>query len=142
MLFRNDFYRSFDALSRRLLGQFEDLDGGSSRVANPTPRLNLRENPEGYTVEMALPGYSPESIEVKVEDEHLIVSGERAAPQDHEKRKYSWAERSFGKFTRRVHLGRRADRNGIQATYKHGLLTIAIPKTEEAKPRTIAVQVK
>ena len=141
MLFRDDFCRSFDTLSRQILDPFDGLAGGFSRFASRGPRLNLRENPEGYTVEMALPGYSPESIEVKVEDEQVIVSGERPAPEDHEKRHYSRAERSFGKFTRRVHLGRRADRNGIQATYKHGLLTITIPKTEEARPRTIAVDV-
>jgi len=140
MLFHDDFYKSFNALSRRILGELD----GTGRPFGPRgrtgPNLNLYEDGNAYTLELELPGFDPESLEVKVEDDELSISGERPAPENLNTRKYAWAERAFGKFNRKLRLGRRVNRDGIEARYENGLLTISIPRAEEAKPRKIKIK--
>jgi HSP20 family protein len=142
MLFDNDFFKSFESLGRQILGEFNGLDRGFRRMGHSGPGLNLYEEGEAYVVEMALPGFSPDSLDVNVEEDVLTISGERPAPEGAKDRKYGWAERGFGRFTRQIRLGRHVDRNGIRAEFEHGMLTITVPKAEEARPRKIPVSVK
>lgn len=142
MLFDNEFFRSFDALSREILGDFDGLGRGFSRLAHAGPGLNLYEEGDAYAVELALPGFNPESLDVNLEDDVLTISGERPLPAGTKERKYGWAERGFGQFTRQVRLGRNVDRNGIRAQFEHGMLTVTVPKSEEARPKKIPVSVK
>lgn len=140
MLFHDDFYKSFNALSRRILSEFDGPGHAFGRPDHRGPSMNLYEEGDVYTLELALPGFDPKSLEVKVEDDELTIAGERPAPENGKSRNYSWAERSFGKFNRKLRLGRRVNRDGIEARYSNGLLTVSIPKAEEAKPKKIKVK--
>jgi len=89
-----------------------------------------------------VPGLKPEEIEVTVENNVLTVSGERK--WEHEEGKpegeYHLFERSYGRFERSFALPKRVDANRINATCEHGVLSVVLPKMEEAKPRRITVQ--
>ena len=141
MLFHDDFYKSFNSLSRRMLGEFDRAGIPSGRPGHAGPNMNLYEDGDVYTLELELPGFDPESFEINIEDDELVISGERPAPENGKSRNYAWAERAFGKFSRKLRLGRRVSHDGIEARYENGLLAVSIPKAEEAKPRTIKVKV-
>ncbi len=138
-MYFDNFYKSFDELSRMILS-------GDSAVKpfnglRPSPRLNMYETDEGYTVEAALPGVNPESIDLSIEDDVLTLSGERPAPTV-DRSKYSWAEVSHGTFSRRIRLAKHVDRNDIKAEYENGMLTVTLPKAEAVRPKKVAIKVK
>jgi HSP20 family protein len=103
--------------------------------------LNLYEHEDHYTAEVAVPGARPESLEVTLEDGVLTVSGERPAPPASEHEKLVRRERGHGTFTRKIRLGRDVNRDAVSADYAHGILTVTLPKAEEAKPKKVAIRV-
>jgi HSP20 family protein len=122
----------------RLFGRF----GGNGRqqsTAVEYPALNLWEDGECLYVEAELPGLQLEDLEIFVTGgNQLTISGERKEPGSEG---ISWhrRERGFGKFTRVVQLSSPVDEEHVEAHFKLGVLTIKLPKQEEAKPRRITV---
>jgi HSP20 family protein len=90
-------------------------------------------------VEVLTPGYEPETLDVNVLGRQLTVSGERNAPASEDGESVHRSERSFGKFSRTIQLPANVKEDEISAEYKYGVLTISLPKAEEAKPRRINV---
>jgi HSP20 family protein len=86
-----------------------------------------------------LPGVTPESIDLTVEEGVLTISAERPASPQGDGVESVIAERTFGTFTRQVALGKTLDSERIEANYEGGVLTVAIPVAEQAKPRRIEV---
>ena len=122
------------------LGEVSGPWFNSRRIADAPPRLNLYEDGDRFVLEAAVPGISPDSLNIKVEDNLLTIEGERSAPEGMDK--VIQAERSFGSFARKIRLSGHVDRDAIQAEYENGILTVTLPKAEEAKPRQIEVKVK
>jgi HSP20 family protein len=89
-------------------------------------------------VHMDLPGVDPAGIDITVEGRDLTISGRREAPDVAEATVVS-AGRRFGAFERRLHLGRALSDEGITADYSNGVLTLAVPVAEMAKPRKVLV---
>ena len=90
---------------------------------------------DGYVVEVALPGLSPEQIDVKVEGNVLTITGqEQLAPEG---RQYLVRQRPNGQFQTTVTLPESADAAQAKATFEHGVLKLEIPKAESAKPKRI-----
>ncbi len=105
-----------------------------------TPALDLYQNNDNLIALIELPGMRKEDIEVSLHDGMLTIAGERKTEtQDAEKAERS--ERYVGKFRRSVTLPTRVDANKVSATYKDGILTVRLPKAEEAKPKQIQVNV-
>ena len=102
------------------------------------PALDVEESEDGFVLHVDLPGVDAEAVEVSLEESVLTVTGERAAPEGGEFRR---TERRFGRFHRAVRLPDRVDGSNVSASYSAGVLTIDVPKAEEAKPRRIAVSV-
>jgi len=105
------------------------------------PSLDLREDKENLVATIELPGLKKEDIEVSVHEGMLSVSGERR----HEKKggdvEAHRTERFYGRFQRTLSLPKPVKVEAIKAAYKDGILSITLPKTEEAKPKQIQVNV-
>jgi HSP20 family protein len=115
--------------------------GRASRSFNSwAPCVDLYEQADGFTVRVELPGMKKEDIEVSVHDGMLSVSGERKS-QEHKEAEPYRSERFFGKFTRSVSIPAPVQVDQIKAVYKDGILTVTLPKAEEARPRQIQVDV-
>lgn len=104
------------------------------------PALNVWEDEQQFRVTAELPGLSLEDLEILVQgDSELTIQGERKAPES-DSGIWHRRERGFGKFTRSLHLPSNVDAEKVEASLKHGVLEIVLPKREEAKPRRIEVK--
>ena len=106
-----------------------------------TPAFDVYEDKDNFTVKAELPGMKREDINVSLHDGNLIVSGERQSETKTEGTEIYRAERFFGKFQRAVALPATVAADKVKAAYKDGVLTITLPKAEEAKPKQIEVNV-
>lgn len=116
----------------------EAVHAASGWSANWDPTCNIFENPEGFTVQLALPGLDPSQIDVQVEDHLLRVKGERKNETSEQTRWYTHSIPE-GTFSCSFKLPAYADHEKSAASYRHGVLTIAFPKREEARPRRIMI---
>jgi HSP20 family protein len=105
-----------------------------------TPAMDLYQNADDIVAMVELPGMRKEDIEISLHDGMLTISGERKEEKA-EGEKAARTERFVGKFRRSVSLPTRVDMNKTGATYKDGILTVTLPKAEEAKPKQIQVNV-
>ncbi|MEY2490405.1 MAG: hypothetical protein QOC70_2347 [Verrucomicrobiota bacterium] len=103
-----------------------------------TPALDLYQNNDNIVAVVELPGMRKEEIEISLHDGTLTISGERKEETSQENGA-ARTERSVGKFRRSITLPTRVDVNKVSATYKDGLLTVTLPKAEEAKPKQIPI---
>jgi len=104
--------------------------------------VDVHESDAGYTLQFDLPGIKPEDVKVRIHDGVLTVSGERAAnPPAGEGVRTHRRERVHGAFSRSFTLRRPVDTAGITATAQDGVLTLFVPRAEEAKPRDIKIDV-
>jgi HSP20 family protein len=103
------------------------------------PAFDVYEEKDNYVVKAELPGLKKEDINVSLHDGDLVISGERKHDAKSEGTEVYRAERFFGKFQRTVSLPPAVAANNVKAEYKDGILTVTLPKSEEAKPRQIQV---
>jgi len=104
------------------------------------PAMDIRESKDGYTVTAELPGMSKKDFNIAVEDNVLTISGERSLETEGEDENYHRIERSYGSFKRSFTLPIQVVQDKVDARYKDGILTIALPKAEEAKQRKIEIK--
>jgi HSP20 family protein len=88
-----------------------------------------------------LPGVDPNNVEIRVEETTLYLKGERRFEKDVKEVHHHLIERAYGTFQRTFILPNSVDANNVVAEYKNGLLTLTLPKRQEAKPKTIKIQV-
>ena len=117
------------------------------RVLQPTeteisPRLNVEENDNEWLISAELPGVAKEDVKVNFQDNVLTISGEKKFEKEDKNKNYHRVERSYGKFSRALNINSTVLADKIDANYKDGILTISLPKAEEAKPKLIDVKVK
>ena len=102
---------------------------------------HLHEDADNVYAELVIPGVALEDIEVTVEDGVLKVCGECPETSGGEEaQRWRLKERETGRFTQQFRLPVEIDRDKVAAEYTHGILTVTLPKTPEAKPRKIAVR--
>jgi len=99
------------------------------------------EDKDNVIVKAELPGMKKEDIEVTLAGDMLSISGERKEEKESKDAENYRSERYFGRFQRSVTLPHQVDPNKIQASYKDGILTVTLPKSEEAKRKQIEVKV-
>ena len=119
------------------------LNGGSRQAqlfTGWTPALDLYQNNDNVVAVVELPGMRKEDIEISLHDGTLTIGGERKSETGADD-KATRTERFTGKFRRSVTLPTRVDANKVNATYKDGILTVTLPKADEAKPKQIQVNV-
>jgi len=105
------------------------------------PSIDIEDGKDAIHVKAEIPGIDEKDLDVKIENNTLIVSGEKKEEKKEEKKNYVYTERKFGSFYRSIDLpdGIKADK--IKATFKKGVLSIDIPKGETTKPQKIAITV-
>src|SRR5882724_810871 len=107
-----------------------------------SPALDLYQNTDNIVAVVELPGMRKDDIEISLHDGTLTIGGERKKAQsDGNGESATRTERFTGKFRRSITLPTRVDANKVNATYKDGILTVTLPKAEEAKPKQIQVNV-
>jgi HSP20 family protein len=106
------------------------------------PALDVRESEDRFDVKVDLPGLNPEDVNVTFEDGMLTISGKRHFETEDKGETWHRVERGFGTFARSVRLPQTADPDGIEASFDKGVLSVTVPKSEQAKPKTIQVQAK
>lgn len=128
-------------LKREMERIFSDLGGSPAHVARSGvfPPLNVREEGDTYYVEAEVPGIKPENIDIAVEGNTLTLRGERF-PDAAENVSYHRQERRAGRFQKALTLPTDVNPDGIRAECKDGVLKLALPKAEHAKPRKIEIK--
>ncbi len=136
MLARWDPFRDMKSVE----DEFDRLLGRAYSRNAWVPALDVRETDDSFELTLDLPGIDPAAVSVNYEDGMLTVSGKRDFSEERSGETWHRIERSFGTFARSVRLPRTADADKIEAKFDKGVLTIAVPKAETAKPRTIEVK--
>src|SRR5437868_1830575 len=106
-----------------------------------TPLADITEDEKEYVIKAELPEMKKEDVKVTVENGVLTISGERKFEAEEKKKKYHRVERGYGTFMRSFTLPDDADFNKVNAEFKSGVLTVHVPKSEQAKPKQIEVKV-
>lgn len=106
------------------------------------PPVDIEETQEAYVVRAELPGLRQEDIKILVEDNRLVLRGEKRREAEESGTNYHRVERVYGQFERLFTLGHLVRSEKIEAVYKDGVLTVRIPKAEEARAREIPVKIE
>jgi len=134
----SDLRNEIDRLFESPLSQ---LDSAASVFGGWTPAIDVYEDKEHVVVKAELAGMKKEDIEVTLHEGTLSIAGERKTEKKVEEAGLYRSERYFGRFQRAVTLPAPVDGAKVKADYKDGVLTVSLPKTEEAKPKQIDVSV-
>lgn len=133
---QRDFTRLFDSFVR---GGIQE-DG--SRMSLWTPAVDISEHENEYQVRVELPGVSKDDVKITLESNILTIRGEKKQEKDVKEENIHRMERVYGSFQRSFTLPTVVNGNDINAVYRDGILTVTLPKAEEAKPKQIEVKVK
>jgi HSP20 family protein len=106
-----------------------------------SPALDVWDDKDNLVVKVELPGLKKDEIDLSLHDGVLTITGERKHEVQNGEGRSFRSERYFGKFQRSVTLPTPVDSTKVNASYKDGILTVELPKAEEAKPKQIAVNV-
>lgn len=112
--------------------------GFSNGVSSHYPPVNIAENDDAYTVQARVPGLTKEDITIELEGRQLKISGAHKRVEA----EYAREERATGRFERAFTFRHEVQADKIEATVKDGVLTVKLPKAEEAKPRKIEIVAK
>ena len=129
---REEMNRMFDTSMRRRGSLF---DGAFA------PAIDVVEEKDNFLVKADLPGLSKDDVSVAIQDNFLTIRGERKHEVEKKDSNYYHRERVHGQFVRTVELPTRVDASKVLATFKDGVLHVTLPKSEEAKPKEIKVNV-
>ena len=144
---RWDPFRDLVAIHERMNRLFEtalsgtDFGEQSSGVGTWTPVTDIIETEEALVVSCEVPGLVQDQIDIKLADNVLTISGERVLDRESDSDQFHRIERAYGPFTRSFTVPVSVDPERIAASYREGVLTVALPKKPEAAPRKITVRV-
>jgi len=145
---RWDPFRELDELQTRLsalFGRAPVRKNGSKdealAVAEWAPVVDIVEDDNEYLIKAELPEVKKEDVKVTVQDDVLTISGERMFEKEEKGRKYHRMERAYGSFARSFTLPEDADGEKVAAEFKDDVLKVHLPKSEQAKPKSIEVKI-
>jgi HSP20 family protein len=135
-----DIFGIQDEISR----MFEDFAGRQDDVelSRMTPAADIVENKESFVVKAELPGIKKEDIKIALQNNLLTISGEKKKEVETKDQTVHHLERSYGAFYRTFELPVMVNQSKIKAEFVDGILTVELPKAEEAKPKEISISVK
>jgi HSP20 family protein len=125
---------------KTLVRNYDSLFNEIFNTPSITPAANISESEEGYSIELAIPGFSKDEFKIEVQERLLQVSSNK---ETSEEKKYLRKEFSAQSFHRSFRLPKTVNTDAIEAQYENGVLVLHLPKLEEAKPkepRLIAIQ--
>jgi HSP20 family protein len=124
--------------------EFDDLfnwSWGNGERVSFSPAVDIQEQEDKYILRADLPGLDKKDVDVKVQDNILLLSGKREQSRAEEGEGATYRERRFGAFSRQFRLGSNVKTGKIKASYKNGVLKVVLPKRPESQPRLIPVSV-
>ena len=135
-------HADFDSLRREMLRLFDTAAGEASGDlgAGVFPPVNISEDDDNFYVRAEVPGVKPDELSISAVRNCVSVAGKREIAREHERVSYHRRERAEGSFNRTVTLPTEVDPERVDARYADGILTLTLPKAEQAKPRQITVQ--
>jgi HSP20 family protein len=139
---RGDVFNDLSGIQQEMNRLFDEFFGERRQeLAEGTwlPAVDVSETGEEIVVRAELPGLSKDDIELNIQDNVLTLKGEKKQEKKEEKENYHRVERSYGSFSRSFTLPAGVDPENVQATFKDGVLVIALPKVEEAKQKKIEI---
>ena len=125
----------------RLFSEAFDRSSEESSITTWAPAVDIFETEHELVVKADLPDIQPEELDIRVENNILTIRGERKFEKQVNENNYLRVERAYGSFSRSFSLANTVNSDAIKAEYKDGVLTLTIPKREEAKPKQIKVNV-
>ncbi len=126
----------------RLFNEAFERSPEDSNLTTWAPAVDIYETEQELVVKADLPDIKPEDLDIRVENNNLTIRGERKFEKKVKEDNYLRVERSYGSFSRSFSLANTVNTEAIKAEYKNGVLTLTIPKREEAKPKQIKVNVE
>jgi HSP20 family protein len=131
-----------DNIFDRTFGHLLQQEQGTQLLGGWVPAIDLFEDKDTLTVKCEVPGMKKEEIDISLHEGFLTISGERKREEQKKEGELYRTERYEGRFSRSIALPSKVNADKINATYKDGVLTVVLPKAEEAKPKQIQVNVK
>ena len=134
---RSEMDRLFDDFP----GRWPAFQFGRLDPAVPVPAIDMTETDKAYKLSVEVAGMDASDIDVSVDDDMLVISGEKKEEREEKEKGYLYSERSYGSFERRIQLPATVDGDKIEAKVKKGVLRITLPKNREAEKnkRRIAI---
>jgi len=125
----------------RVFADVLERTGEESNLTTWAPAVDIFETEHELVVKADVPDVDPKDLDIRVENNILTIRGERKFEKDVNEDNYLRIERAYGSFSRSFSLANTVDSEAIKADYGNGVLTLRIPKREEAKPKQIKVNV-
>jgi len=104
------------------------------------PAVDVAEDANGYRLVAELPGVNKDDVKISLTEGLLTIRGEKKTGTTNESENWRRVERTYGSFERSFRLGAPVDPTKVKARYENGILTVFVPKAEEAKPREISIE--
>lgn len=124
----------------RLFGRAYGSDEAEGARTSWAPPIDIYETADAYRVVAELPGFTPDEVDVTVNEGTLTIKGERKFYNEVNEESFHRIERRFGAFQRLVSLPQQVQADKVEASFDKGVLTVSIPKAEQAKPRRIEIK--
>jgi HSP20 family protein len=143
-LSRFEPFRGVSTLQDQINRLFSDVlerTGENSNLTSWAPAVDIYETEHELVVKVDLPEVDPKDLDIRVENNILTIRGERKFESKVSEDKYLRVERAYGSFSRSFSLANTVNSEAIKADYRDGVLTLSIPKREEAKPKQIRINV-
>lgn len=139
-LVRWDPFAEFAGVSRAFDRAFWGSGNGHPRRFDLTPAIELSETDGEVVVKASLPGVKPEDVDISVNDGILTVKGEKKSDDKAEGENFYRREIRYGAFSRSIPLPALVNYDKAEAAFADGVLTVTLPKAEEAKPKQIKIK--
>jgi|YNPMSStandDraft_2_1061718.scaffolds.fasta_scaffold00059_37 HSP20 family protein len=135
-----EFNKMFESLQKRFgfLNAKNDIE--EYEKAEWSPLTDIIEHKDKYELKIELPGLTKDDVKITYCDGQLAICGERKQEKEEKKARYHMIERAYGKYYRSFSLPSNVKHDKIEANFKDGVLTINIPKADEAKPKEIEIK--
>ena len=127
------------AMDQLLAESFVRPSGGQAAGMLAVP-LDILERGDALVVRASLPGVKPDDLDINVQQNVLTITGQVQEERSSEQGNYHLAERRSGRFARAVSLPVPVNAEGAEATFEHGVLTLTLPKAEQARTRRIPIR--
>jgi len=136
---QNEMNRMFDRFFDEPFGLLATSD---RRLNSFLPSVDVSENEKEIKVTAELPGMDEKDIEIRLDHDNLIITGEKKAENEEKGRNYHRLERSYGSFQRVIALENEIDPDKIDAVFQKGVLTVTLPKPASSVSKTRKIEIK
>jgi HSP20 family protein len=138
-----DLQNMSDRIDRLLAGRNIPSAGRDEAMAlvDWAPAVDVMETDDEFQIRAELPGVEKKDVKLSVENGVLLISGHREQEKEEKGKRYHKIERAYGNFARSFTVPETVDAEKVTAEFKNGVLTVRLPKSEKARPKSIEVKV-